>query len=405
MADSDHPEDSTDGFDDIIKDIGGESKVLLVSNYKSLIQQTRSGGTSKGSLGSVSSDNLFLFCGKLSSASAIDSTMKMNDSEFLSVITDQEERDGVLEQDEIVYIPILRYASVSGYPALSEIWSLYSDDKVHGSTMKEIIGDTKIYAIKSSYANELITEGYNLVDFNKFFKSKVKKFYDDKIKELSKYNGLIEYAKNEYAKSESSGYYYGSSIDKRFLFHILNLFGLEYKKHIQNDSLIKLIDQCMIYEFLSETIHRSTFDIKKFKSTDYFAHMTQILSDSGLNGIDSNNIRKANTAYASVRDCISRLYDKTEVASIIKDIKSDTSLNDKLPKIVDLRKDIKNALDSQPVLKYIVCMQDERCDVRSLTSGSPIIDTNRSYYSRQDTWSSKIDNVELFKELLSKSLV
>jgi hypothetical protein len=406
FIDSDHPEDSSEGFEKIISDIGGEDKLLKVSDFKSLLSSPSKKGRTVDPLGSVSKDSLFLIHGKIKSAGAIVSDNLMNDAQYLLEIKDQEERDDVLEQDEIVYIPILRYASVEGFPGIHDLNKFIKEQDSTLAT--ELFGNTKIFAIKSSYANDLIKKGYNLVSFNKFFKEKLEKLYENKFKDLAEYNGLTEHARSEYNKgSNDYNYYNYGSIDKQFMFHVLNLLGLEYGEYIKDKQLVSLMDQCMTLEFFADTIFRSSFDIQKFKAADYFVHITKLLHNVGLNGINSKDIRQNNILYNSLIRWVATLYGSSnEQESMTKLIKADYSLKDKLPKVDELRNSIKEVLDKQPMLKYIVCSQDCRGDLRELRSTNPLsFGSGNSYYSKKSSWSTKFDNVDKFKELIGNSII
>ena len=404
MIDSDHPEDSTKGFDQIISDIGGESQLLNVSDYKHLLKVATKNSGSRDSIGSVSSDNIFLIHGDIKSAEPIKSENQMNDACYLKEISDQEERDGILDQEQIVYIPITRYASNDGYAEISTINEFSKHDNSK-NLFTEIVGDTNIFAIKSGYSQELIKRGYKLVSFNDFFKNGLEKLYENKFKDLATYNGLIEYAKEEYSKSDEPHYYNSVSIDRQFLFHILNIFGLDYASYIKDAKLVSLIDQCMIMEFFAHTINAHSFDIKKFKASDYFAHITKILHDIGINGINSKDIRNANVSYNSAKYWIKKLYPTDE--SMLKTIKPDFTLKSKLASVTILRKNIKEALDNQPMLKYIVCSANTNANLRELDGNDPLKATrdNSYYYARSNSWSKSVGDVDLFKKLVSGSIV
>jgi hypothetical protein len=401
MIDSDTPEDSTEGFDDIIKDIGGESNVVLVSQYKSLLSNGPRKTGSRDPAGSVSVDNIFLIHGSLSSAKALSGTM--NDSHYMREITDQDERDSVLDEEDIVYVPILRYGSVQGYPAVRDISRMTKDESCK-DLIKSLYGDTNIYAIKESYAQKLIKEGYNLINFNDFMKSKLESVYANKFKDVSVYNGLVEYAKEEFNKQENRDSYYNRNYtDRQFLWHILNIFGLDYASSISDTKIVDLVDHCMIMEFFADTIHRNKFDIAKFKQSDYFAHMTKILNKIGINGINSNEIRDANVAYLHLNRWVKELY--SDDTSIQKAIKPDGSLKDKLIKIDELRKQIKEALDNQPMLKYIVCSHEVNGNLRELTNDNPLSAFRSTYYHGPNSWSYKMNDTESFRKLVSKTIV
>jgi hypothetical protein len=159
----------------------------------------------------------------------------------------------------------------------------------------------------------------------------------------------------------------------------------------------------MIMEFFADTIHRFKFDISKFKSSDYFAHMTKILAKIGITGINSNEIRDANVSYNALNRWITTLY--PENTDMHKVIKPDSSLKGKLVKIEDLRKNIKESLDNQPMLKYIVCSHDTTGDLRQLTSDNPLAGFRNSYYHGNNSWSSKMSDTESFRKIASKMVL
>lgn len=407
MIDSEHPEDSTQGFDKLIADIGGESNILNVSDYKELIVNRAKSSGSRDSLGAVSKDSIFMLFGSIDSAGSITSDNQMNDSAFLKEITDNDEREAILEQEEIVYIPIVRYASVDGFPTINNLYTFSNNEKELFDTL---IADTNVFAIKKSYADQLLKKGYNLVSFNDYFKKSIEKLYENKFKDISTYNGLAEYAKSEYEKSEqdiNSGYsYYRVYTDRAFLFHILNMFGLDYASYIKDTELVSLVDKCIAMEFFADTVHRNSFDIRKFKQADYFAHLTKILHNMGINGVNSKDIRTANNLYHSVLKWVKVFYPETH-DSISKTIKPDIKLKDKLVKIDDLRKQIKDALDKQPMLKYIVASHVEKADLRSLTSDNPMtaILADNYYANGSRSWYGKMDDVEKFRESVGQTIV
>jgi hypothetical protein len=90
-------------------------------------------------------------------------------------------------------------------------------------------------------------------------------------------------------------------------------------------------------------------------------------------------------------------------------IKPDLSLRSKLTKIEVLRKEIKEALDTQPMLKYIVCSTNSNANLRELDSDDPLktIGGNTSYYyaNRTSSWTKSVGNVDLFKKLVSDCIV
>jgi hypothetical protein len=160
----------------------------------------------------------------------------------------------------------------------------------------------------------------------------------------------------------------------------------------------------MIMEFFAVTINKSPFDLVKFKQVDYFAHITKILHGMGIDGINSKDIRSANIAYNKLSYWITKLYPGNN--DILKTIKSDDSLQHKLSDVNSLRKEIKETLDKQPMLKYIVCNRDSKGNLRELKAENPLSALNDDgYYRRNGGWSEKLDDVESFRKLVSKTII
>lgn len=403
MVDSDHPEDSTEGFDKLIQDIGGEENILKVSDFKSLLSNGTRKTTTRDPLGTVSSDSIFLVHGNMTSAKTVSGSHTMNDSAYMKEISDQEERDSILDQDTIVYIPIVRYASVSGYPEINQIHQFCTSKS---DNVKDVFENTNIFAIKQNYAEQLIKQGYSLVSFNDFFKSQIQKLYDNKYKDIAKYHTLVKYAESEYEKSEhkdSYRYYNSSYTDRVFLWHILNIFGLDYANYIQDKDAINLINQCMAMEFFANTIHHNSFNIQKFTANDYYIHMTKILHDIGINGIDTKKVANSHIMYNQLTNIIKSFY--SEDSSMINVLKPDTSIKDKLIGVENLRKQIKAWLDSQPMMKYIVCSQDQHWKLEELKNDNPLSAISNSGYYGKPSWFSKMDDVEGFKSAVSSTIV
>jgi hypothetical protein len=280
--------------------------------------------------------------------------------------------------------------------------------------MKDLIGKNKIYAIKSAFVAKLENDGHTLTNFNEFLKRQLKVVAQKHFKNIASYNAIIEYAKREYEKQEKSDsyrYYNYGSVDRQFMFHMLNIFGLDYGKFISNKKLSEAVDNTMILEFFAHTVHDSKFAITRFNETDYLNHMTKLLSDLGIKDVDSNQIRNGNVAYNYLLQTIeNRLYggDKATLAiEYAKIIKTEVSEKYTLPKISEIRENIKAEVDKNPMLKYILGSHQVSGNLRELkTNKNPInqLDERNSYYNNNGKdWFSQMsqDNVDLFKIQLS----
>jgi hypothetical protein len=299
------------------------------------------------------------------------------------------------DEDEIVYIPILRYGSATtDYPAINNLHS-------HKDFFEKykIFDGTDIYGIKHSVVDRLIKDGYNLVDFNTWFKTRLQKLNDTKFKDIYQFNSLVEQCRNEYNSDDkmNRGYNQGS-IDRQFLFHMLNMFGLEYAKFINNNDIVQTLDSLMILEFFADTIHRSEFDINKFKKDDYYGHMTKLLSDFGINGLDSAKIKDANVIYNQINRIIDSIYEGDKVSQYKKIFKKAESASTyTAPKIADLRKIIKVELDSNPMFKYTMCVTPVSGNLRELKNVNPLKQNDGShgyYYRDNNGWFTTINDVD-----------
>jgi hypothetical protein len=399
MIDTKDYTQSDKGFDQLIEDVGCNN-ILKVSDYKDLIKSNPKTRASKGSKGSVSDQDIFLVYGddKKTSALAYD----YNDAVYLKSL--QADRlDELEDEDQIVYIPILRYGSVEGYPAIFSI-NKYNDV----IKQNDLFDGNNIYAIKQSSVERLKKDGYNLVDFNSWFKDRLKIIDSTKFNSVREINGLIEFCKKEYETDDKLEKGYNSGyIDRQFLYHTLNMFGLEYNKFIDNKELVETIDSLMIMEFFADTIHRSSYDLIKFKQNDYYAHMAKILTNIGVNGLDIKKIKNTNLLFNIMNSLLEFWYDKDRTTDEYKKFittKSDSSKQYSLSNIKDLRKSIKTALDSNPLLKYIMCVQSVDGNLRNLKEMNPLrqVSSRGHWYGNESCWFNTMDNVDLFKDQVSK---
>jgi hypothetical protein len=399
---------SGEGFDKLIEDIGAEN-LLKVSDYKHLTQSSGPRKTSaRNSNGSVSDQDVFYIHGSTKDSGSISNPY--NDAVHLKTLT-QDQLDGFLNEDEIVYVPMLRYASViddNEYPSIENISSLIKDEHLK-LIVKDLLGSSKIYAIKTAFVSKLQKDGYPLVDFNTFLKRQLKNVAKNKFENVSSYNALVEYSKKDFNKEEDNRneyrYYNHATTDRQFLYHMLNIFGLKYADFIKNDILVQALDDIMVLEFFSDTVHRAGFDISKFNQSDYFDHVTKLLAKIGIKNIDSKDIRNTNVAYNQLVYMLEKkLYIQGNSHEYTNLIKTKVSEKYQLPKIDTIRENIKAETDKNPMLKYILGVSQNNGNLRELKAQNPIsqIDNN-NHYNRSKSWYNQMsaDNVDLFKIQLS----
>ena len=406
MVDSDTPEDSTVGFDDIIKDIGGESNVVEISKYRDIIA-SNSTRKSRGSTGTISKDEIFAIVdlGATKNCKELGGN-GINDSMFLRELSDDLVEYIEDEDNEIVYIPILRYGSVEGFPAINQITSLSKNENI--ALGKKLFDSQKVFAIKQSSVEKLKNDGINLVNFNEWFKKYATKMISKLTEKVSFYKDIMDYADSQFNAKDpsfSDRYYYNSAhSDRQIMHHIVNLFGMDYRKYIKNESFCEILDQWFMIEFFADTITKSKFDIPRFTKDDYFAKLAVILNKYGMNGIDPSDIRDNTLALNYLNSTITTLYgDETNpVSNTIKNDKGSSDIISKLPKMNDIRKNLKAEVDKVPMLKYIIGSVTNNGHIRNITSNNPLKIHDSGYGGKQD-WFNNLGGetgIESFKQTL-----
>jgi hypothetical protein len=405
MIDTKDISKSNEGFDQLIEDVGSD-KILKVSDYKDLIKSNspRQVGT-RSSKGSVSDQDVFFIHGASKDSGKL--TIEYNDAPYLKTLT-SDELEAFDDSDEIVYIPITRYASNDGegLPSIQSLNKMFTDTSL-ADLVKELFGKTKIYAIKNSVAKKMVEDGgHTMIPFNTFFKDKLNTIAKDHFKKVSSFNGIVEFCKIQMSDRENTDRYYWNNygdILGQFCFHILNFFGLDYAKFMKNDDLVKVVDNYLIMEFFSDTVHRHKYDITGFKMTDYYNHINSLLNRIGIDSVDAEDIKKTNVAYIQLTRLIQySLYENTNYSEYLDLIASDSKIQYTLPKSSELRKTMKAEVDKNPMLKYIMGTVSVKSGIRNLTSKNPISNSTDNY-NRTNDWASKMsdDMVDLFKIQLS----
>jgi hypothetical protein len=397
---------SIEGFDKLVEDVGSEN-LLKVSDYKHLTQYTGPRkSVTRNANGAVSDQDVFYIHGYTKDNKNI--TNPYNDAKNLRVLS-EDQLDDFLEQDEIVYIPMLRYKTEanSGCPEIRNIVALFNDSELQ-SIMKTLIGDTKIYAIKTAFVKKLENDGYKLVSFNDFFKRQLQKVSEKHFKNLSVVNNMTAVCRQDFTSEEQvgRGYGYTSTTDKQFMFHMLNIFGLNYDKFINNQILLDCLNKTMITEFFANTVHEHNYKIVRFSQEEYFAHMTKLMKGMGIDNIDTQEIRDANVGYNKLIRLIEELlYPYPSAESYLKIIRSSSKTNLKNWKMSEIREKIKTEVDKNPMLKYIMGTNQVNGNLTELNSKNNDILKESSYYygKKNKDWIEQMseDNVDLFRIQLS----
>jgi hypothetical protein len=403
LVDSKDHNKSFEGFDQLIADVGKDN-FLKVSDYKHLMQNNSPRKSyTRNSNGAVSDQDVFFVYGASKDSTKIEN--EYNDAAYLSVLSSSELED-FIDSDEIIYVPISRYKSVTDptsgnnkTPEISEIHDFIWN--ILGPTYhKEFFQNKKIYAIKDSFLKKLIKNGYNLIHWNDFFKEQFENFVDKNLQNVDAYKKLVRFCEKEYSETNNGGdsyYYRYGDIVHQFSFHILNIFGLDYHKYINNTSMVEAVDYYLIMEFFADTAHRQEINISKFKSDEYFSKINSIMSKLNWDNFNSKTIRDKNILYTKIMAGINKLYGPDYIFPSIKN----DHINVTLCKKSEIRTKLKMSIDTNPMMKYIMGIAPTRGDIRLLRQDNPI----RNIVDNVDgqAWSSKIEdsNLDLLKIQLS----
>ena len=403
MIDSKNISASDKGFEDLIADVGADN-IVKISEFKDLIKSnsTRKNSNRSGN-GRVSDQDVFFIYGASKDSGAISNPY--NDARYLKTLT-QDELDSFDDTDDIVYVPILRYQSDSTFageqlPDLSSINVLMTNE-ILSSIIKNILADTKVYAIKSSTVKTLKNEK-NLILFNDFLKDKLNSVVKEHFEDVSSYNTIVEFCRKEFSdRDKDTGYnwYSEGDIVHQFAYHMLNIFGIEYKKFIKNINMTKVIDSYLVMDYFNHTVHMSKYDISAFKSEDYFKHINDLLNNIGISTINSKTIRSTNIEYNTLISVLTAMYETSEKTNAyIKLFKSDNNkIKHGLNKLSDLRKMIKTEVDNNPIVKYIMGTHRVAGQLRELGNKNPISNlskTNSHYYANNNDWLSQMSDISI----------
>jgi hypothetical protein len=400
MVDSSHPEDSTEGFDDIISDIGGETNVVNVSDYRSLL--SKGPRKSSVSFGQISAGEVFIIGGcPDANDKLVLSGNGINDSDLLREV-DEDIYETIEDQDETIYIPIIRYASVEGFPSIAYLNKIIKD-KNH--TLHNLLKDKNILAIKQSAVSKI--KDLNLVDFNAWIKPQLKSMMSKLCGEVGSYKNIVDYCTEQYnadEKNETYGYY-RIRADRHIAVTILSIFGIDYHKYIGGSELCNLVDQWMIHYFFAHVIHNS-FDMKFCKKSEYFAVMTKILAKHNMNGIDPEKIRKQTQEFNILKSEINTMYSEDYTSKIVSISQESKDFCESITKSSDLRKNFKAEVDKVPMLKYIVSstLDGTSADggLNGIGSSNPLRVNHNRYYT-PPAWFVTIDEngIEQLRNSLS----
>jgi len=343
-----------EGFDDLIRDVGLEN-IENISNYKDLIKKTSSTRVAKGS---VSDQDIFFIVGPTDREGL---NYDYNSSNHLKKLSEQDLED-IMDSEEIVYVPITRYNSEDGYPAISMIRGIFDAEAT--KDIRDVIfdKDIKIYAIKNHFVDKLKNKGLNLVDFNSYLKTKL-----DLNKDAIAYSVKLQDLQKVCATSSDICDDNKTTIS--FFNHIVNIFGKDYKKYIKNSNLIKCVDDLFLLKFFAT---RDVF------SSDYKNIVQQILVEKNSD-IDLKTIRRNPCGIIVM---INYLYAGKETVdeylNIIRKDSKELSLD--ILSADSINKTIEIELDKSPVMKYILTGADASVNFGVKIENNPMINIGGYHY-------------------------
>ena len=343
----------------------------------------------------ISKDEIFLLtsskdyqpdeCSKLSGNN-------LNDSAWISELSDSLV-EGLEDAEQVIYVPITRYKSVSPYPSIKKIHDLAGKDNILGGML---FNRYNIYAIKQSSVAKLQKQGINLVCFNKWFKSKAAKLSKKLREEIGKYDAVINYCDKEYSTSDFKKTRSWSNqperSDRVVMANLLNIYGLDYRSYIEDETVTKAMDQWLLIYYFAQVANSEYFNLKVFSRPRLEQHVDHIASEYNITDSAKDihlKILKLNNMLFEFK----KLYDYEELPSGKKS--HSQAIIKTLPKMDSLRKILKGAIDKSPILKYIVSGNDE-LHLENIKDSDPTSVHNNGYYGR-DKWFDTVQLSELRK--------
>ena len=348
-------EDSKDGFDKLIKDIGGSQNLLKVSDFKDLMKSNRTSGG--GSTGTISKDEVFILSESKDADDSCEtlSGKNLNDSHYLRELSDDLQNKFENSTKNIVYVPVVRYQTPNDYPAINKINNLMRN-------YKEVFSKVNVFAIKNSSVKKLKDQGIKLVDFNEFYKKKLSSEASKLLAKRSSYFDVVEYCFGQYHKKDteytnntrrwSSGCDYS---DRLIMSHIINVYGLKYGDYLDKE-LSDSIDKWMLMHFFV-AVTQGTWKTYRFSLQDYYDHIENIMHNLNLDLGKAKDIKEAYQSMKDLHSKITKYYDSDTATELCVPEKN-TDIISSLDNIDDLRKSLRDGVDKSPVMKYIIAIAD-----------------------------------------------
>jgi hypothetical protein len=360
-------------FSDLIKDVGQEN-LLKISDYKHLARGTRksSGGTGKA----ISNDDIFLVRLKHTEQKGEGLDANLNDAWTLVTFDVDELEEG----EDIIYVPITRYASNEGFMSLSEI---HNNEGLH----KTLIAGNFVYAIKTSSVKKF--KDYNLIPHNEYMKDAFESELEKIGREYAEVKELIGFSREHSPLSNSYG---NGDSDKDSAAHLLwglkNLFSIHYDKYL-NKAMTSSLDMLLLYNSLN------------YYSEGYDAKNNQTLKKIGCSKTMEEIRELINkdveyTKFAEQNSCENAYHDVVQ-----KNLKKYS-----LPSHQKLVSVLKTEVDKSPLVKYNVGVAWSNVSAESHVEEVDPVKVGTSYWNK-NSWAHNMsaDEVEVLRVSLGNTIL
>ena len=151
------------------------------------------------------------------------------------------------------------------------------------------------------------------------------------------------------------------------------------------------------------------FEFKFCTKAEYYAVMAVILAEYNLNGIDPEKVKKYHSDFIELKGVINNIYNEDYADKIVTKNDESKEFFKNITKMDDLRKNLKVAIDSVPMMKYIVASSFDRsgdAGLSQIPSSNPLKLHHNSYYGAPE-WYSNMggdNNIEEFRTTLGSMI-
>ena len=289
----------------------------------------------------------------------------MNESGYMRELS-QDMIDKLSTYDgKIVYVPISRYQSKDTIDCYRIKRLAVNTDVDFGN---KLLSKNTVFAIKETAVKKLQKQGYKLVIFSEWFKEKAVKIFAKQVKDVAVWCKVREEAELQIEMedgSRTSGYRRCNKTEELMAAHLLNIYGKDFAKEINDKDLVEALESYILLYSLSR-LNEPTL-AKPFSDQEALDIIENKLVECGLPPICpvrlSNIKSKMSRALEAKREIMRA--GVTELVSfddLLKEVDCGAIL-EALPSIHDIRKKFKKGLDKSPMLKYTICMSSQDLDM------------------------------------------